>query len=467
MKIFTKILSEALNSDFTIDKEHFNEYKNAISETKRSKEFMQLLWLTEKYPELLNKEKVEDLIKGKNTLDTNAKDIAKDFIKLVKKVNDEIKLLPQLLSLSQREAVIHKKINVEDLTLDLESQKGRDAIARKYIPLIEKMIKGYVDKSPLSKEELRSAAMVGLIKAMDEYKNPEELEIAGKTGNMSFTSYAAYRIKQQILKDINEFSRNVKISKYFQGKLKDEGDNTFKELSIDNLTSDKDDDKAMSIDRFFALSDDDEEMSSSEKEELYKKLFRYIESKFSSRDCIVFYKVWGVNGYKREKSKDIAKELGISAAAVAQICSRIIKFVKNDKKAKQLFDAFESLVNDYVAGKLLEVYSKDKNTIVESFIYDDIYLLLENESKWTKDKFMMAVNNATKAQSIEDALFIFRMLEGKIKIDEKTIKKNKGTVEMFLNTLFPNKSYNLSNIDTLIDEMQALKEIADNFNINW
>lgn len=467
MKFFTKILTESANTELNMTAQDFNEYKVAIEKTKRSKEFLKLLWLSEKYPELQNKEVVEYLIKGKNIIKTLDSTVAKDFIALAKKVGDEIRLLPQMLSASQRQAVIDGKINPDDLALDLETEKGRNNVAKKFIPLIEKIIKAYVDQSSLSKEELRSAAMVGLVKAMDEYKNPEELENANKNGNMSFMSYAAYRIKHWILKDMNNYSRNVKISKYYQNQLKDEDEDTNREFSIDHIHANDDDDKAMSIDRFLALADDTEDTSYDVDQELFKKLFKYLETKFALRDCLVFYKVNGLNDYKKEKSKDIAKELGVSAAAIATICTKIFKFIKNDKTAKRIFDAFESLADHYIQGKLFEVYTKDRQQIIESFLYDDIYLFLENERKWTKDKFTKTVNNAINQQCIQDSKYLYDLISGVKEINTKTIKSNKGTVEMFLDTMFPDRIFKNGDLNVLTDEMISLKEISDNFDIKW
>ena len=96
--------------------------------------------------------------------------------------------------------------------------------------------------------------MEGLVNAMNEYKNPEELEKSLVNQVIChFTNYAAYRIKQQILKDITEYSRDVKISKYYQDKLKDAGEDTTREFSIDSLYANGDD-EPMSIDRFFKFS---------------------------------------------------------------------------------------------------------------------------------------------------------------------------------------------------------------------
>lgn len=470
MKHFSKILLESVNSNtFAITNDEFETYKKIIETTKRSKAFLKLLWIISQNPELFNKEVMENFIKGKNVSKTISEQTAKDIIKLCKAIGDESRILPQMLTASQREALINKKIEVEDLMLDLESQKGRETIIKKYGALIEKLIRQYVDKCPLSKEDLRSAAMVGLINAMNTYKNPEELEKLGKTGKMNFTSYAAFCIKHQIIEDITNYGTDVKISRYYQNKLKDEGESVMREISIDNTLFNDDGDKAANLDTFFGLADDDTQIDNYEKEDIYKKLFKYIESKFSTRDCIILYKTWGVNGYKREKVKDIAKELGISSPAVVQACNRIIKFISTDKYCKNLYkDLLESLTDDYVVGKMIEVCNESKQSFIESFIFDDLYILLESVNKWnSKDKFMNTVNNATKQQCIQDAKYLFNLMSGEQLIDKKTILSNKGTVEMFLDAMFPDKSFKDAEIELLMDEMSTLKTISDNFNIKW
>ena len=148
MKVFSKILLESKNDVFILTSDEFNRYKEAISKTKRSKEFMNLLWIVSQYPVLLEKDVLEDVLKGKYTQKVSSIDsnILKDITKLAKRVGDEVRLLPQLLSLSQREAVIDKRIDPNDLTLDLETEQGRNAIAKKYIPLIEKLVKQFEDR---------------------------------------------------------------------------------------------------------------------------------------------------------------------------------------------------------------------------------------------------------------------------------------------------------------------------------
>ena len=469
MKSFLSFIAESSNETFSITLDEFNKYAKVIEKTKRSADFISLLWLVGQYEILFDEQKLKDVLKGKFfNSDILPISTQKDIYKLSKKVKDEVKLLPQLLSASQRDAVINKKIDPNDLTLDLETEKGRNEIAKRYMPLVHKLVKQYENASALSKEDLLSAALEGLTGAMNEYKNPEELEKLGKTGDMSFTSYAAYRIKQAILKEMTDNSRNVKISNYYQDKLKDAGEDLTREFSIDRMFASSDDEEPMSIDRFFGLSDEDNIISMKEKEEIYQKIFKRIESKFSSRDCTILYKVWGANGYKREKVKDIAKELGISSPAVVQVCGRIIKFVASDKYCQEIYSAYESLADDYVIGKLLEVYKEDKKTIVESLIYDDLYILLENLRKWNnKDKFQKTVNKATDDLNVDDALFIYKILQNKELLDEKNVKKYKGAIIRFLENIYPDKSFKNAKIEDLVAELNDLRTISLKFAIAW
>lgn len=469
MKVFSKILVESTGETFAITSDDFSRYAKVIEKTKRSKDFISLLWLVGQYEILFNQETLENVLKGNFiNSDTLPISVQKDIYKLGKKIKDEVKLLPQLLSVSQREAVINKKIDPNDLTLDLETERGRNEIAKKYMPLIHKLVKQYENDSALSKEDLLSAALEGLTYAMNEYKNPEELAKLGKSGDMSFTSYAAYRIKQAILKEMTDNSRNVKISNYYQDKLKDSGEDTTREFSIDRMFASSDDDKPMSIDRFFGLSEEDSILSMKEKEEIYQKIFKRIESKFSSRDCTILYKAWGANGYKREKVKDIAKELGISSPAVVQACGRIMKFIASDKYCQELYSAYESLADDYVVGKLLEVYKEDKKTIVESLIYDDLYILLESLRKWNnKDKFQKTINKATDELNVDDALFIYRILQNKELLDAQNVKKYKDSVVRFLENIYPDQSFKTAKIEELDAELNDLKTISLKFAIAW
>lgn len=467
MKVFSVITESVSNEEVFVPQDEFDTYYGVMRTTKRSKEFFHILRLIQELPFLLSKKNFEKVISGRFFPEFDV-DKQKEIQKLYKKIGDESKVLPQMLSSNQRKAVIDKKINVDDLTLDLESNKGRDAIVKKYLPLVEKIVKQYSEKSNLSKEDLRSAALLGLVNAMDNYKNPEEMAAAGKEGNQSFTQYAAYRIKQQILTDMTNYGTNVKISNHFRKKISSTGDVIDKEFSIDSIRGKDEDGEPISIDRFLGLSEEDDQFSMREKQEFYEKIFKRIESKFSSRDCNMFYRVWGINGYDREKVKDIAKELGISEPAVTQACKRIIKFAAADKEIQSYKDAFESLLDEYVMGKLFEVFNYDKQMIIESLIFDDLYIFVESFNQYnSKEKLIKAINKSTNPLSVEEALFIYNILMGKIDIEPKAINRERGAIVRFLENLYPEKSFKTMNYVDIVTELTQLKSVCDNFKIEW
>ena len=467
MKVFSQLVESVSSEGFALTQEEFDKYKAAIEQTKRSKEFLRVMWIIAQMPLLFDKENLQKVLSGRffKELDES---MQKDLQRICKKIGDEVKLLPQFLSASQREGVISKKFDVNDLMLDLETSKGRDAIVKRYLPLVEKIIKQWDGKSNLSKEELRSSALLGLVDAMNNYKNPEEMAKAGKEGNQSFTQYAAYRMKQQILKDMTEYGTDVKISNHFRKKITAAGDVIDKEFSIDSVFGSDEDGEPISIDRFLGLSADDDQFSYREKQELYKKIFKRIESKFSARDCNMFYRVWGINGFKHEKVKDLAKELGISEPAVTQACKRIIRFAASDREIQSYKDAFESLIDDYVCSKMFEVYTESKQTIIEAFMYDDMYLFMESLNKWNnKDKFIKVINNASDHLNIDDALYIYHILENNLDIVAKDFKKHRAAVIEFLENVYPEKAFKQVHDDILIDELKQLRSVSEKFQIKW
>ena len=68
MKVFSKILLESKNDVFVLTSDgELDRYKEAISKTKRSKEFMNLLWIGKSISCVIRKEVLEDVLKGKYT----------------------------------------------------------------------------------------------------------------------------------------------------------------------------------------------------------------------------------------------------------------------------------------------------------------------------------------------------------------------------------------------------------------
>ena len=500
MKKFSEFITEAQNDSFAITIDEFDNYAKAIEKTNRSKDFVSLLWLVGQYELLFDREKLESVLNGKfltNLFDICPANIQKDIYKLAKKVGNEVKLLPQLLSAEQRQAVIDNEIDPNDLTLDLESKQGRDEVARRYLPMINKMVNQFYkgDDCVLTKQDLMSAAFAGLAEAIKSYKNPSELkkyrEETGDTKkrNVSFTSYVAYKIKFQILGDIEDYARTVKISNYNKKKFHDEhGEdaNLPTEFSINNFKAHNGDGEEIEFDEFFGLGGKGDHQIEATvdfklKKEIYQKIFDRIKTKFSARDVNIFFRVNGIMGFKQEPAKDLAKEFGVSAPFISQQCGKIAKFIANDKVCLELWksiqesvggkltiDPIEMIEEDYLVNKLAGLLFEDKKTIVESLLFDDYYIMLESLIKWnSKDKFQKAVNKATDTLNVDDALFIYNILQNKALLDEKSVKKYKDAIIRFLENMYPDQSFKSAKIEDLVAELNDLRTISLKYSIIW
>lgn len=499
MKKFSQFITEAQNNSFAITVDEFDKYAAAIEKTKRTKDFVSLMWIIGQYTILFDREKLEKVLAGKflNDVDICPMNIQKDIYKLAKKIGNEVKLLPQLLSAEQRQSVIDGEIEPEDLTLDLESKQGRDEIGRRYLPLINKMVNQFWKNGDcvLSKQELLSAAAAGLAEAINTYKNPSELkkyrETTGdnKKGMISFTSYAAYKIKFQILGDIEDYGRTVKISNYNKKKFRDEhGEdaNLPTEFSINNFKAHNGDGEEIEFDEFFGLGGKGDQRIEATvdfklKKEIYQKIFDRIKTKFSARDVNIFFRVNGIMGFKQEPAKDLAKEFGVSAPFISQQCGKIAKFIANDKVCLELWksiqesaggkltiDPIELIEEDYLVNKLVGLLFEDKKTIIESLLFDDYYIMLESLVKWnSKDKFQKAVNKATDDLNVDDALFIYNILQNKALLDAKSVKKYKDAVIRFLENMYPDQSFKNAKVDDLGAELNDLRTISLKYAIVW
>jgi hypothetical protein len=94
--------------------------------------------------------------------------------------------------------------------------------------------------------------------------------------------------------------------------------------------------------------------------------------------------------------------------------------------------------------------------------------LLEELKRWNnKDKFQNTINKATDDLNIDDALFIYNILQNKLLLDEKSIKKYKLPVIHFLENVYPNKAFKKSTLAELVSELEDLKTVSLKFAIAW
>lgn len=440
--------------------DEINRYIKAMS-PKVDKRVQAVLYILDKHPNINTKEDILAIRDGKfnilKKLDMLPDDL-RDLQRLLKKLDRDIMLLPQFLTAQQRQALELNKLDVSDITLDLVTEKGRQAVAKQFTPLVIKMANQFVGKCGLDKSELISSGMLGLTLAMNQYKNPEEIKKAGGESSMTFASYAAYCIRNQILQDITELDGVVRQSYYAKKK-----EGAAQINYIDH--SENDDEETISIDRMIELSEEPDYKPTRNEEKEWQKVFKKLESKFSSRDCDVFYRVFGLNGRKMEKTTEVARSLNTYVSNIVRITQNMLAFLKKDAETREFL---ESILSIYTESLVSSLYNQSREIIVESLIKDNMYVLLEEINQWSNaTQFKNAVNHATDILNIEDAKFIYDCIDKGFDFVDSHLRKMKPVIVAFLSNLYPTTSFKRKSDIDILDYMQDLSITFKNYKIKW
>ena len=314
MKLFQPLLES--KDSYTLLKQEITQYIKNVKK-KVSPEVLRIIQLTEEM-NILTSRQIEDIINtSKSDIGTLAQKMGiEDPIKLydlwalLKSFKDKptkLKQLPQFQSKSEREAIEQGRLSVEDATLDLKTQSGKNAVAKIYMPVVLKLVNDFVGKTKLTRNEIMSAALMGMTKAMEIY-DPSK----GQT----FKQVLAYQVRFAILDDMNKFGHSFSGTHQHSQKVLDrEGKGgTLDAASLDGLTHGMDDDfKQDYIAALASTEGDDWEL---EKQKIIddglKSLYKLIDQAFSERDATIIYKWFGINGYEQMNGAQIAKQYGIS-----------------------------------------------------------------------------------------------------------------------------------------------------------
>ena len=204
---------------------------------------------------------------------------------------------------------------------------------------------------------------------------------------VSFKTFAAYRVQQKILDEINKHSYNLS-GGYFQVY------NKYGSAVLDTVSYNSPDITLDKIEELGGFEDsyDVTQLKSNEKKE-WDDLYKLIESNFKQRDCDIFYRYFGINGYKREKTKDIAKSLGMSIGNIRNTSiNKILLFLKQNKRANDILRDIQRIYNESLISELIDL---NKESIIEALQNDDMFILLEDLTKWQdKTLFINALQSA-------------------------------------------------------------------------
>lgn len=399
---------------------------------------------------------------------------AEQLFFLLKKIDKagNLRMLPVMMSKSEREDLEAGRKALDDVTMDLETEKGRSAVAKLYMPLVFKIAQQYVGKSSFDRAELISSGTEGLMKAMLTYRRPEtgdidELSIedsekkeGAKMKGLTFRQYAGWRIRNQILSDINDYSRTVRISSYTYQKLRDEGrvSDTFV-ASLDQMAS-GDSEEGKNTDRIPELGEGPEvfKPDTSGEEKKFKELYKIIDERFPMKKASIFYRIFGINGYKQASARTIGAEMGLSEIRVSQIKKEIILYLKTNKKAWAILSELRDM---YTESILCEIYSLPKNQIYETLITDDFYILLEAVTKWdSKERLSTSISSALEGMDMKEADYIVRCLKEGFDYVDSTYRANKATLTEFLSKVEPTETFSRRSDAYILDKMSELSAMC-------
>lgn len=449
-KNFTSI-NEAVKlvSNDAMSTKDINDYLNAVKKH-IPEQVADIIYLTIKY-DLTSQKDIDD-IKNANKGQLNKlafkHNMSNDEIiglwESLKTLKANIRLLPQYQTISERKAFMNGKLDMSDITIDLETSGGRNACAKQYMPMVHKIVNQHVGQCRLGKPELMSAALQGFTDAMNDWrKNGDESAVPFKT-------YAAYRVKQQILNDINAYSYSMKTNWYGVKKM---GSTMLNAISIDGMKRDIDGDFKQDHLKALGTNDPNYNLSGTE-EEHWGDLYKLIENTFKQRDVDVFYRYFGLKGYNKEKGKDIAKSIGVSPQLITGIVKEILNKLKNNPKAMEILMDLQSSYNESL---MFDIMSLDKEMMIEAIISDDTFILLEELTKWSdKNVYINTINGALEALTSNEQRTIKEILNSDFNYLDKVFKLSKKIIIKFLGLVNPTESFTRKSDVSLLELMNEL-----------
>lgn len=204
-------------------------------------------------------------------------------------------------------------MNYKNLT-----DKEMNQLALQYEPLVNKLTKQFSAKVAMNWMEIKSMAYEGLALAIKQYDS--------ERSSMSFTQFAAFAIRNNILTCLDNELRTVKMSNYAQKKAIESGEALFTSVSIEGNTMRDENEGRVQLDLKLGLYSN----ATFSDGNVYEYLYSRIDEQFNEKEREMFYMTFGLNGCDVEKNKDIAKKLGVSEGLVSQKVKKIINWIRKD-----------------------------------------------------------------------------------------------------------------------------------------
>ena len=203
------------------------------------------------------------------------------------------------------------------------TQTEKNKLAIQYEGLVNKMTYQFASKIAMDWNDIKSMAYEGLALAIEQYDS--------ERSSMNFMQFAAFAIRNNILTSLDNEARTIKMSAYNQKKAKEEGITNYK-IRIDLQVNQPDDD-SKAIKEMVLGTYEDAKFADGD---VFETIYEMLGEKFSDRDCEIFFRTFGLNGYEEEKCKDIAKMFELSIGMVSIVNKKIIKYIRSNENMCEL-----------------------------------------------------------------------------------------------------------------------------------
>lgn len=322
-------------------------------------------WLidhNDEYVQMLGKESENALANFYRKGKPSNKDLQELYDHLSKVIKTGRKMeIPTFMTKSQFNDIIDKKVAPDLIILDLDTEKGRSAVTKKYQPLIYKIVKQWIGKSSLDYDSLVSSALEGFTNALNNYgkKNHDNTDDNAVVGT-TFGQYAAYMIRNMILADIQNVSHTVRIPISAQKKEREQkGHNTKNNtVSGDKTVGHSPDDGDKTLFDFIDGSENltGDKLDKEDVDKLWDRIFKEIKANFDEKTFEIWCSINGLNGFvddegKPFKNKDLAKKYGFVPSNINYYCFKVNQFIQKNPKMMKLFTELYSIMQDMKANQ--------------------------------------------------------------------------------------------------------------------
>lgn len=300
--------------------------------------------------------------------DAALKPLYKAIGTLVKKNN--LMQVPVFQSPAEFKSILDKTIAPDEIFIDLTTEKGRNAVAKKYNNLVWKIAQSFKNKSTFTLDELYSIGLEGLTIAMNNYGKSQVETQAKKTKDKSedeldemidkekeaarkqytFLSYAGYMIRIAILEAIKNESHLVRIPISQQNKERKETGKNTKSMSVSGdaaVGHDKDGNAKTLFDTVGDSEEGGRDLDHEDIEKLWKAIKKKLEAKFSEKTIGIFYDFMGLFGHEKLSGKEVMAKYHLkNPSEISNNNFKIFQYIKTDKALNKQFTELYTLYKE-------------------------------------------------------------------------------------------------------------------------